>query len=526
MRRRWKQHRNHKPAGNNQRTFQAYPSSDHKHRPLPSDIEEMKARLKQIFGHTSDLQLEDITLSGKPAMLAYLSTMTDAALVAEKILEPLIAAPEHQELSTASQWQELGKRLFSGSRHSFTINEVMLVERMLSGSAGLMVDGQESALIIMIDEVEKRSIAEPSTQTVIRGPKDGFIESIDINMSLLRRRIKNPSLRFEQYILGKETKTTVQIGYIDGIANHSIVEEVRQRIKETKPNAIFESANVEEFITDKTMTPFPLVYNTERPDTVAAHLTSGKVAVLVDGTPFVLTMPCVFTNFLVAQEDYYQPFHMSSFIRGIRYLSFMLALLLPSLYVSVITYHHEMIPTPLIISIIAQREGIPFPAFIEVLIMETIFEILREAGVRMPRAVGGTISIVGGLVIGQAAVEAGIISYIMVIVVALTAIASFVSPVYSFSIAARLLRFVYVILASVFGLYGVFLGMIIMVAHLASLRSFGIPYLAPVAPIIAHDQKNTLIRVPLWAERFRPLAMRTEAPLKQPAASSDKEAKP
>lgn len=527
MKRRWMNRSSPKPKNKKNQTFQAYPSPDHEHRPLPTTIEEIKERLQQLFGETSDLQQEPVLLGGKNGLLVYLTTMADAPLVAEKILDPLVAAPKQlEDLATDAQWQKLGAQWFSGSRHSFTSNELMLVDQILGGSAGLLLDGMNQALIVRINEMEKRAIAEPTTQTTIRGPKDAFIESIDINMSLLRRRIKNPSLRFEQHIVGKETKTAVQIGYIHGIANESIVQEVRKRITEIAPNAIFESANIEEYITDKPSTPFPLIYNTERPDTVAAHLISGKIAIFVDGTPFVLTLPCTLTDFLTSQEDYYQPFLMGSFIRGIRYLSFMLALLLPSLYVAVITYHHEMIPTPLLISIIAQREGIPFPAVVEVLIMETIFEILREAGVRMPRAVGGTISIVGGLVIGQATVEAGIISYIMVIIVALTAIASFASPVYTFSVAARLLRFVFVILASVLGLYGVFLGLILMVAHLASLRSFGIPYLAPVAPIIMEDQKHAMVRFPLWAERFRPLAMRTESPLKQPQPSSGKEENP
>ena len=228
---------------------------------------------------------------------------------------------------------------------------------------------------------------------------------------------------------------------------------------------------------------FPFLLNTERPDSACANLLEGKVIIIVDGSPFALISPVVFTDFFQSSEDYYQPFVMGSFIRFIRYISFMIALILPSLYVAISTFHHELMPTQLLISIQAQREGVPFPAVVGVLVMELTFEVLREAGVRMPRAVGQTVSIVGALVIGQAAVEAGLVSNVLVIVVAFTAIASFVSPIYNFSISTRLLRFVIFFAAPFFGLYGVLVFLVLMVIHLISLRSFGVALFSACCPI-------------------------------------------
>lgn len=484
-------------------------------------VSDTKKRLTKIFGNTSDLYIESFYMGKQEGLICYLTTMTNSTLIVEKIHDKMSSSMlTEKNIVTQHDWEELGRQLFSGSQYRSFQTEQDMIRDLMNGYVLLFMDGMNKSLSVLINETEKRAIQEPSTQTIIRGPKDSFVEKIDTNLSLIRRRIKSPSLRFDSLVIGEETQTTIQIAYMDGIVNSGILKEVKKRLTDIKTNAIIESNNIGEFISDKTLTVFPMLYDTERPDVVSAHLLSGKIAIFVDGTPFVLTLPCVFIDFMSSSEDYYQFFMMGSLIRGIRYLSFMLALLLPAIYVAVNTYHHEMIPTPLIISIISQREGVPFPAVVEVILMEITFEILREAGVRMPRAVGGTISIVGGLVIGQAAVEAGIISNLMVVVVALTAIASFVSPVYSFSISARLLRFAFVIAASIFGLYGIILGLFAMVGHLASLRSFGVPYLSPVAPFNLRDQKDVFIRLPIWLQKKRPLILHTEDDLKQPNAKS------
>jgi spore germination protein KA len=487
--------------------------------PLTGDLAEIQRRLTHSLRHTADFKAEPIRLGSVPGTVFYLWTMCDLMLLNERVLQPVTQATVHEE-EVPENVKTAAKALFAGTLQEWIHTEQDVLLKLLSGYAVFMVEGMTEAAAVFVQTSSHRNIAEPSTQTIVKGPKDAFIEDLTVNMSLLRKRVRNPALRFEIHTLGTETGTDVSMAYIEGIANTAIVEEIRRRLLRVRLGAVLESSNIEECIVDKTLTPFPLAYNTERPDTIAAHLINGKVAVIVDGTPFVLTVPSTFADFNSSAEDFYQSFMMGSFLRMLRYFSFMLSLLLPAIYVAVITFHHELIPTPLLISVIAQREGVPFPAVVEAFIMEITFEILREAGVRMPRAVGGTISIVGGLVIGQAAVEAGIISNAMVIIVALTAISNFVSPVYNFSVASRLLRFVFMILAGSFGLYGVLLGLIAMVGHLCSLRSFGVPYMAPIAPFTLRDQKDVFVRLPVWFMEDRPKAMRSESPMKQPSADS------
>jgi spore germination protein KA len=270
--------------------------------------------------------------------------------------------------------------------------------------------------------------------------------------------------------------------YIQNIAKDEIVQEIRTRLGKIEIDGILESGYIEELIKDDRYSIFPTFLSSEKPDSVAAALLEGKVAILVDGTPYVLTAPALMIEFLQSSEDYYHHYIVSSMMRFLRVMAFLLTLIVPATYIAVTTFHQEIIPTPLLVSIAAQREGVPFPALLEALMMEITFEILREAGIRMPRAIGPAISIVGALVLGQAAVEAGIISAAMVIVVSITAISSFAIPNYEMSNAIRLIRFILMLLAGVLGLYGVLMGLIVLVLHLCKIKSITVPYLTPIAP--------------------------------------------
>ncbi|MNI28282.1 Spore germination protein A1 [compost metagenome] len=284
--------------------------------------------------------------------------------------------------------------------------------------------------------------------------------------------------------------------YIQNIASDTIVNEVRLRLDQIDIDSILESGYIEEFIQDRTLTAFATVFNSERPDAIAAGLLEGRVAILVDGTPFVLLVPALFVHFFQSSEDYYQRSDIATLLRLLRYISFFIAMFAPSFYIAISTFHQEMLPTNLLINLAAQREGIPFPAFIEALLMEITYEILREAGVRMPRTVGQAVSIVGTLVIGQSAVQAGIISAVMVIIVSITAISSYVIPASSMSITVRMLRFVFMVLAASFGVYGIMIGVIGLILHLCKLHSFSFPYMSAFAPLNIKDQKDTLFRFP------------------------------
>ncbi|MBB6731189.1 spore germination protein [Cohnella zeiphila] len=400
-----------------------------------------------------------------------------------------------------------------------SIEELTSFKRMFallfSGYSIVLLDGVEKALGVDTIRLNARPVEEPNVQSVVRGPREGFTEVLTWNTSMLRRKIKNPNLWIESRVLGVQTGTMIAIAYVKGIVSEDVLKEVYARLDKIDIDGIFESNYIEEYIQDKQFTTFPTVFNTERPDVVAAQLLEGRVAILVDGTPFALVVPALFTQFFQSPEDYYQRSDFGTLIRMLRFLAFFLAILTPSLYIAVTTFQHELLPTTLLFNLASQREGVPFPAFLEALIMEVTFEILREASVRMPKTIGQSISIVGTLVIGQAAVEAGLVTAGMVIVVSITAISNFVMPAFNMGISARIQRFSLMALGASFGLYGVFLGIILLVVRLCSLKSFGVPYLSPFAPTRYGDQKDSLFRFPFpWMSR-RPLSIPTPNRIRQ-----------
>lgn len=395
--------------------------------------------------------------------------------------------------------------------HSLPINNVKeltnfkeICESLLNGDTILLLDNSEKGLILETKKWEDRGVTEPSAETVVRGSRDSFNETLRTNIMLIRRRIKNINLRIVHKEVGKVTKTNVAIVYVKGIANERIVSNVLNKIDQINIDSVLESGYIEEILSEKSFVLFPTMYTSERPDKVAGNLLEGRVAIFTDGTPFTLLLPAVFIQFFQTTEDYNQGSIFSSFLRLIRYLSFFLALLTPAIYIAITTFHQEMLPTPLLVSIAGQHESVPFPAVIEVIIMELTFEILREAGLRMPRAIGQAISIVGALVLGEAAVNAGIVSTIMIIIVSITAITSLIFPEYNFSNPIRILRFVFIALSAFLGLFGITMGLMIMIIYLCSLQSFGIPYMYPLAPFNFKAMKDALIRANIKNQSQKP----------------------
>ncbi|WP_336776867.1 spore germination protein [Paenibacillus sp. MMO-58] len=457
--------------------------------------------IKEKLGNSNDIIFKEFQIEyggkSRKVNLFYADGLVNTDSVQDFILETLMV--EFPKLNT-NQHPFLDL-LTAGDIEEVTSTDTMYYN-LFSGHVILIWDSNE-ILSIAMNGIKDRAVSEAMTETVSRGPKESFTESIRTNTALVRRKIKNPDLWLENMRIGKVTQTSVSIMYIKGIVSDKILDEVRSRLSRIDIDGILESGYIEELIQDSAYSPFPTIYNSERPDVIAAELLEGKVAILVDGTPHVLVVPALFISFMHSAEDYYQRADISSLIRILRFIGIFIALLGPSLYIAITTFHQEMLPTPLLIGLAAQREGIPFPAFIEALIMEITFEILREAGVRMPRTMGQAISIVGTLVIGQAAVDAGIVSAAMVIVVSITAISSFVVPAMNMSISIRMIRFALMGLAASFGLYGIILGVFALVLHLCSLRTFGVPYMSPFGPFIAEDTKDTLFRLPHWAMRKR-----------------------
>ncbi|TEB14432.1 Spore germination protein B1 [Pelotomaculum sp. FP] len=477
---------------------------------LSADLASNLARIKGIFQNCSDIvyrqflfaQREDIRL-----VLIYTDGLPDKHQVSEQIMRALslevpMAAPD-ADITKASAYHLIKERGLCVHQVKETDRLEDVIEAVLSGDTVLLVEGHPFAIINGMRGWEARQVSESENEMVVRGPRESFVETLRTNTALLRRKIKNSDLKLEMMQLGRVTKTDVAVVYVKGIANDKLVEEVKSRLQGIDLDSILESGYVEELIQDNTWSPFPQINHTEKPDRLAARLLEGRVGIMVDGTPIVLSVPTVFVEFMHSAEDYYERFQIGTVVRIIRFLSMFLSLVMPSFYIAIITFHQEMLPTALLLSLAAQREAVPFPAFVETLLMELTFEILREAGIRLPRQVGQAVSIVGALIVGEAAVRAGLVAPATVIVVAFTGISSFVY-FYSASFAIRLLRFPMIVLSATLGLYGLISVLIVIVVHLCALRSFGTPYLSPIAPVSLGDMKDLIVRAPWWAMFTRP----------------------
>ncbi|MCD5407087.1 MAG: spore germination protein [Desulfotomaculum sp.] len=465
--------------------------------------------LRTIMAGNGDFVVRDFVVgSGKevPAAVVYIDGMIDITQINENIMKPLMIYSKTGDSGSGPDlsMDMLAQNLITHCDMCQVEDYKAIFPGILFGDALILLDGHKKALIVRVKGFEKRSISEPVAETVIRGPQEGFTEDLRTNTVLIRRRLQTPNLIMENMIIGRIAHTNVVIAYVRGLVDPQLVQEIKKRLCRIDIEGLIASGIIEQLIEDDPYSPFPQLNYTERPDRVMGNLMEGRAAILVNGAPTVLIAPGELISLTQSPEDYYERFYSSSFLRLIRWFALTISLLLPSVYIAVITFHQEMIPTPLLISIAASRAGVPFPALIEALIMEFAFEVLREAGVRMPRPVGQAVSIVGALVIGQAAVQAGIVSAPMVIIVALTGIASFVNPSFGLPITLRLLRFPLMFLAGMLGFFGITAGILMMLIHLVGLRSFGVPYLSPLAPYHQSGMKDMFIRAPLWALPKRP----------------------
>jgi spore germination protein KA len=478
------------------------------HTTTSGSIKETEELLKQLLGNNDGLLIKHFKIFGQfQAMTLYFSNLINQDVINKDILKPLMYIPEHLQSKTIHHSNLIEMILTETLYHSQAKaekNTESLIEFILRGETLIFIEGIKEAIHIDTRSIEKRAIAQPETEQVILGPREGFIESITTNIALLRYRLPTADFQVKTMKIGRLTKSTVAFCYLKGIASETVVNEVEKRLSEIDIDVILDAGYLEQFIEDNPFSPFPQVQSTERPDKTVANLAEGRVAILVDGSPFALMVPVVFNQFYQTAEDYSSRFLMGSFVRLARILALVFSLIFPSLYVSLISFNPELLPTEFAVAVAGGRAGVPYPAVIEVLIIEVAMEVLREATVRLPKQVGGALSIVGVLVIGQAAVEAGMSSPITVVVIALTTIGSFATPAYSAAFALRMLRFPIMILAGIFGLYGIVIGVIFIFNHMLSLKSFGVPYMAPVSPEDYPGMKDVVIRSPLWWMPKRP----------------------
>lgn len=480
---------------------------------LSQDLEANLQQIKAILDKCSDViyrefvfaQNEEIRLA-----LIYIEGLADPGQISDQIIRALslevpMAVPG-QEITKARALEFIKQRGLCIHQLKETYKLQDIIHAILSGDTVLLVDGHAVALVNGARGWEARPLSDSETEPTVRGPRESFAETLRVNTALIRRKIKSPNLKIEALRLGEVSDTDVALVYIEGIVNEKLVTEVKSRLEKINIDAILESGYIEELIEDNPWSLFPTVNHTGKPDRLAAMLLEGRVAILVDGTPVALTVPNLFVEYLQAPEDYYQRFLFASAVRLIRFASMIISLMLPSLYIAVLSFHHELLPTPLLLGMAARREVVPFPVFFEVLITEIAFEVLREAGNHLPRPIGQGISIGAALVLGVVAVQAGFIAASTVIVVVFAGIASLVFT-NSAGMAFRLLRFALMVLSGTLGLVGMISGAAFIAIHMCTLRSFGVPYLSPLAPIASTDLADVVSRAPWWAMLSRPRLM-------------------
>lgn len=470
--------------------------------------------VKTAIAANSDVHFRDFTMAGLQAraVLIHVDGMNEdkhVNMLLMKLLMFEIGADSADHKNLIGNDREMDKLLPLNPVHEVHDLEEFN-QSILFGHMALLIEGYRGGLLVGAPSSPSRNVTEPVSESLLRGPRLGFTEVLSENTSMLRRQGLNEKLEMKSIKLGSRIQKNLVIAYIKDIVNPDLLQEVLDRVNHIDMDYLAESGYVEQLIEDNYLSPFQQAQNTERPDRVISALLEGRIALLLDGTPFVLLVPTTFSMLLQSPEDYYERWLPGTLLRMLRFIAAFIALMAPALYISFISFHPGLIPTELAITIIETRQGVPFPSLIEVLILEVSIEILREAGIRLPKPIGPAMGIVGGLIIGDAAVRAGIVSPFLVIVVAVTAISSFSIPMYSAGITLRLLRFAGMLFASILGMFGTILFFLLLCSHLTKLKSFGVPYLTPVSPFRWSDWKDLFLRAPLSLMKRRPLMMKTK----------------
>ena len=493
---------------------------------LSVNLDYMKTKYNLLIN--SDIILREFTLNARGkqynAFLVYIDGMVDSEIMDKFILEPLMLrnknnlydGTQNKIISEAVANNitvrkvkkfDLSNYLMGCLMPQNAVKEVTDFDQAASGinsgNCALFVDTLSTAFDIEVKGFKQRSVDSPNNEIIIKGPQEAFVENIRTNTSLIRRIVNNENLIIENLEVGKITKTKCAVCYMKNITNSDLVNEVKYRLNNLDIDSLLSAGELEQLLVESNALGIPEMLSTERPDKVTKYLLKGRVVVLVNGTPYGIIVPAILIDFLASPEDTNLKVNFANFLRGLRFLAAFITLLLPGLYVAITSFHQEILPTGLLYSILSSRENVPFPIIVELLLMEISFELIREAGLRVPSAIGPTIGIVGALVLGQAAVSAGIVSPILIIIVAMTGIASFAIPDFSFGFHLRYFRFAFVLLGFMAGFLGIALGLFVYISLVCSLRSFGISYTTPFAPA-TNSKGNGYLLQPIWKREFRP----------------------
>lgn len=478
-----------------------------------ADVDENISLLENLFTDCQDFIGRKFRPGGEGApwlYFAYIDAMTGRDLVDMTIVKRLF------DMDWANITpDEMGEDLFATLRDrgiaSADISEAQTWDMVLyfihAGDTAVFIEGCSKVIIIATRGFPNRGIQAAETEVVVQGPREAFSEVMRFNTALIRRRIRDCNLRVKQSRLGRRSQTDIAIMYMEDIVRPEVLKEVERRLESIEIDGISDSGCVEQFIEESWISPFPQVQLTERPDKAASSILEGRIAIIIDNSPFVILVPVTMNVFFQASEDYYSRWQVMSITRFLRFVGAFLAVALPGLYVAIALYHPTMIPILMVSKLAESSMAVPFPAVMEIFLLDAAFELLREAGIRIKNASGGTIGIVGGLIVGQAAVEAGLVSPIVVIIVAMTSIATFAIPSISLVYSFRLIKYGLLILAALLGFFGLWVGLILVLVHMAALKSFGIPYLMPFASAEMNDYedlKDSLFRFPLFSLKKRP----------------------
>ncbi|WP_187118936.1 spore germination protein [Bacillus marasmi] len=460
-------------------------------------LEENETALKKLLGKSPDLIYRNFSLNfseghSVQTLIIFIDGLVLETAVRQSVIKPLVEE-KFQECELKLLNEIKGK--ISSKRVTEESDPSKVIEEVLKGKLLLMVDGVDTGLIIHVEAFEfLRAVEEPTSEKTVRGARDGFIESTSVNISLLRRRIAHPSLTFDTMKIGEISQTNVVIAYIEGIADPDLINRVKERLKQIKVDAINSGGDIEQYIEDHPYSIFPTIGNTERPDKGAFLLLEGRILVFCDGDPVSLFVPTFFMDNIKAIEDYYSRPYFSSFVRLLRFAAFMISTILPAFYLSALNFNKELIPSDLLVPIIQAREMVPFSLWMELFFMIGMFEVVREAGVRLPQQVGAALSIVGALILGQVAVSAGIVGAPTIVVISITYISAFVlTPMMEI---VSLVRVGLLITSLLFGPFGFIVALLGLLTHMVSLTSLGVPFMSPLAPANLRDFKDTFIRFP------------------------------
>ncbi len=470
--------------------------------PIPASSAQVKAALESAFNGSFDFVLK--AFEDDTVLMTYLDGLVDKLLISESIVTPIVQVVD--EIKTGGNKKKKAAYLKTKLAALCDMKEFTdfnaCIDSILSGCTVIFVDGDKVALNISQQKFERRAISEPASETVSRGSREGFTEALLVNTTLIRRIVKDSNLVFELMTIGRITKTSVSICYLKGIANQEIIDEVRKRLSNIKTEAVLESGYLEEYITDSPFSIFPTVFNSERPESVAGKILEGRVAILCDGTPNVLTVPNLFVDYLQYAEDYNNRWVFSVIIRAVRLFALFLSITAPAFYIALLCFHPDVIPFELMVTLTDSQQGVPLSPLNEMLVLTLIFEVIKESGLRISRSIGQAVSIVGGLIIGQAAVQAGIFSAPSVVVIGATSLSAFIISKLDATII--IMRVLLMVAANMLGILGIVLLSIGFLIYMCSLKSFCVPYLSPITPLCGKDMKDTFIRIPLWAMLERP----------------------